>query len=322
MEKYLSKCLYSLIVPNLDDVEVLVINDGSKDSSSKIGHEYQDKYPKSFRIIDKENGNYGSCINRGLKEATGKYVKVLDADDSFNGSNFPPFIELLKTIDVDLVLSDFCIVDGQDKLISDEVIYLRDGEILPFSEAFRGIVKQLLNMHSVTYRRSIFDNIDYFQTEGISYTDQEWVFVPMLQVQTVFYYKQQIYRYLVGRSGQTMDNVVSNIGKLMTVIFHLSQVYDGYSVTCEPQMVAYNEYMKNQLSAQLNYIYTEGIVHRSYKISQLKDFDNRLNQFCPSTYEIIKHFKMYKMPYSTMWKYCGLTSWLFYFIWRVKNMIS
>lgn len=319
MEKYLSKCLDSLIVPNLDDVEVLVINDGSKDSSSKIGHEYQDKYPKSFRIIDKENGNYGSCINRGLKEATGKYVKVLDADDSFNGSNFPPFIELLKTIDVDLVLSDFCIVDGQDKLISDEVIYLPDGEILPFSEAYRGIVKQLLNMHSVTYRRSIFDNIDYFQTEGISYTDQEWVFEPMLQVKTLFYYKRQIYRYLIGRSGQTMDNVISNIGKLMTVMFHLSQVYDKYSVNYTSQTIAYNEYMKNQLRNQLNYIYTEGIVHRSYKISLLKDFDDRLNKLCPSTNEIIKQLKMYKMPYLIMWRYCGWISWLFYFIWKVKN---
>lgn len=84
MEKYLRHCLDSLIVPNMDKVEVLMINDGSKDSSSAIGHEYQNRYPKTFRVIDKENGNYGSCINRGLKEATGKYVKVLDADDSFD----------------------------------------------------------------------------------------------------------------------------------------------------------------------------------------------------------------------------------------------
>lgn len=86
MEKYLRRCLDSLIIDEdgMKQLEVLVINDGSKDSSSQIAHEYQDKYPDTFRVIDKENGNYGSCINRGLKEATGKYVKVLDADDWFD----------------------------------------------------------------------------------------------------------------------------------------------------------------------------------------------------------------------------------------------
>ena len=89
MEKYLDKCLTSLIVSDdkMPLLEVLVINDGSKDRSSEIAHSYEQKYPQTFRVIDKENGNYGSCINRGLKEATGKYVKVLDADDWFDTNN-------------------------------------------------------------------------------------------------------------------------------------------------------------------------------------------------------------------------------------------
>ena len=91
MEKYLDKCLTSLIIEDkklMKLLEVLVVIDGAKDRSSEIGHTYQDKYPETFRVIDKENGNYGSCINRGLKEAKGKYVKVLDADDSFDNGNF------------------------------------------------------------------------------------------------------------------------------------------------------------------------------------------------------------------------------------------
>src|SRR5574344_1376419 len=109
MEKYLRHCLDSLIVPNMDKVEVLVINDGSKDSSSAIGHEYQDKYPQTFRVIDKENGNYGSCINRGLKEATGKYVKVLDADDWYDSDECLKLILYLiydNTSDVDFLYTN------------------------------------------------------------------------------------------------------------------------------------------------------------------------------------------------------------------------
>lgn len=76
MEDLLSKCLSSLIVKNhLDMLEVLVVNDGSKDLSSEIAHQFEKENPDTFRVIDKENGNYGSCVNRGLKEAKGKYIK-------------------------------------------------------------------------------------------------------------------------------------------------------------------------------------------------------------------------------------------------------
>ena len=99
MENYLHKCLDSLLVEdkNLRDaLEVLVIIDGSKDRSSEIGHEYEEKYPGVFRVIDKENGNYGSCINRGLKEATGKYVKILDANYIQNKSVRINYMEIKK----------------------------------------------------------------------------------------------------------------------------------------------------------------------------------------------------------------------------------
>ena len=85
MEELLPRCLDSFLIKDkklMQQVEVLVVNDGSKDNSSSIAHRYEKLYPHTFRVIDKENGNYGSCVNRGLQEATGKYVKVLDADDS------------------------------------------------------------------------------------------------------------------------------------------------------------------------------------------------------------------------------------------------
>ena len=87
MEKYLDRCLTSLIVTNndlLERLEVIVVIDGAKDRSSEIAHSYQIRYPQTFIVIDKENGNYGSCVNRGVAEATGKYIKILDADDWFD----------------------------------------------------------------------------------------------------------------------------------------------------------------------------------------------------------------------------------------------
>ena len=72
MEAYIGKCLDSLLIPEFDQVEVLVVNDGSKDRSSEIAHRYADRYPDSIRVIDKPNGNYCSCINAALPQCTGR----------------------------------------------------------------------------------------------------------------------------------------------------------------------------------------------------------------------------------------------------------
>ena len=82
MERYIDQCLSSLLCgEEAEALEVLVVNDGSTDDSPRIAHAYEARHPNVFRVIDKPNGHYGSCVNRALAEATGKYVKVLDADD-------------------------------------------------------------------------------------------------------------------------------------------------------------------------------------------------------------------------------------------------
>ncbi|MDE5999791.1 MAG: glycosyltransferase family 2 protein, partial [Bacteroidaceae bacterium] len=85
MEQYLGECLTSMITQKSQELlEVIVVNDGSTDASSAIAHGFAAQYPTLFKVIDKENGHYGSCVNHGLKAATGKYVKILDADDFFH----------------------------------------------------------------------------------------------------------------------------------------------------------------------------------------------------------------------------------------------
>ena len=206
MEKYLHKCLDSLIIDNegMKQLEVLVINDGSKDSSSQIAHEYQDKYPDTFRVIDKENGNYGSCINRGLKEATGKYVKVLDADDSYNNDIFARYIFDLSKTDVDLILNDVATVNSNDNIFKKNVFHLTPGRLYGFDDLSKSVYKGIF-MHTIAYRTNIFKEMKYLQAEGISYTDQQWIFMPMVNVKSVLYINGCLYRYLIGREGQTVS---------------------------------------------------------------------------------------------------------------------
>ena len=207
MQDYLNRCLDSLVVsPELmGQLEVLVINDGSKDNSSAIAREYEAKYPETFRVIDKKNGNYGSCVNRGLAEAQGKYIKVLDADDWFDTDAFKSFLRALNEASSDLVLTSFNIVDATTGMAS--LAYnpnLEVGKVYNFVECTLDEVGVYM-MHAVTYRVELLRSISYVQTEGISYTDTEWVYNPMYAVETMTYNDCNVYQYLMGREGQTMD---------------------------------------------------------------------------------------------------------------------
>ena len=233
MEDYISKCLDSLIVPSIDKLDILVINDGSKDMTSEIAHEYEKKYPESIRVIDKKNGNYGSCINVGLPLAIGKYVKILDADDTYNTPELENFIKTLSEVEVDLVLSEYVRVNKDGQVIAKIQYSIRPNQELKFNEIL-GIAKDGFSMHAVCYKRSIFDGLNYHQTEGISYTDMEWIFLPMSNVNTVLYHNKIIKRYLIGREGQTMNEAIriKRSSHLIQLIKSMLKSYDLVSDIC------------------------------------------------------------------------------------------
>ena len=205
MQSYLHRCLDSLLLSDkqMEQLEVLVVNDGSKDNSSAIAHEYETKYPGVFQVIDKENGNYGSCINRGLKEATGKYIKILDADDWFDTAEFSRYVDELQRVDADMVLTNYQMVDDAGNLTSKYSYDIEPNKLFAFQEYTEPGV--YFAMHSITYRTEMLRRIDYRQTEGISYTDTEWVYYPQHGVRECIYLPYDVYRYVVGREGQTMD---------------------------------------------------------------------------------------------------------------------
>ena len=108
MEDYLAKGLGSVLgIPDPSVLDVIVVNDGSKDRTLEIARGFESRYPDVVTVIDKENGNYGSCINAALKEARGKYVKVLDADDYVDSAAFEALVKILETTDADVIVNDY-----------------------------------------------------------------------------------------------------------------------------------------------------------------------------------------------------------------------
>lgn len=290
MEKYLPYCLDSLLVRNSQDLlEVIVVNDGSKDSTLAIMQNYASSYPKLFRVVDKKNGNYGSCINAALPLATGQYVKVLDADDSFDTTNLDKFLEYLCNADADLVLSDYEIVN--DNRTRQRIIH--------YDLPINGVVSFLdicdnadfvdeIQMHAVTYRRELLLSIGYHQTEGISYTDQQWIFTPMIGVKSVAYFGKTIYRYLIGREGQTMDPKVKmrSMEHARKNSFGLVSDYETYKGKITSPKVT--SYLYSRLAWYIKDIYVFHITHYNrVNAAILRDFDQRLKNASTEIYDMI-----------------------------------
>ena len=289
MENYLHKCLSSLIVnKGLDNLEVLVINDGSKDSSLSIAREYETKFPNTFKVIDKENGNYGSCINRGLKEATGKYIKILDADDFFDINCFEYYLEKISDTNCDLVVNDFVRVYTDDTIIEDRNYKLTPETTLYFNKICqRGNFFKQIMMHAVAYKKEIFTRINYHQTEGISYTDNQWVFAPMSQVETVYYIHKPLYHYLVGRPGQTVDPTINlkRFNQEIKVIHDM--ILQRKELTYSHKEV--KEEMDNVIKGKLVWAYLKSLFPARKYVSdqQLKEFDCFLKKETPELHQFL-----------------------------------
>lgn len=108
VESCVRHCIDSMLINDiLDDIEILAINDGSKDNTIDILRDYETKYPSVIRVIDKENGGWGTAINLGIREAKGKYLKEVDADDWVSSENLKEYVSFLKDNNIDYIATDY-----------------------------------------------------------------------------------------------------------------------------------------------------------------------------------------------------------------------
>lgn len=228
MEAFLPQCVESIIrTTSRTLVEVVIVNDGSEDKTLRIAQQFVDKYPDTVRLIDKENGNYGSTINAALPVVQGEYVKILDADDRFEGSLLASFLTFLqKRRGVDMVVTPFVEAGKYRERKVKYNIYGRKvyefGKVYDAEQIFADGAIRFFSMHALCYRTELLRDMGYYQSEGLSYTDQEWAFYPLFAVQSIAFADIPLYRYNVSRAGRTMDEAV-----VMQSLAQLVKVTEG-----------------------------------------------------------------------------------------------
>lgn len=291
MEAYLERCLSSLLVEEdlMDLFEALVINDGSKDKTSEIGHRFEAAYPNTFRVIDKENGHYGSCVNRGLAEAKGTFVKILDADDSFDNDVFKEYLLFLEKEAVinsaDVIVSDYAEVDN-DLKVKKVTCYSSHPTPYSFAEVTDADRFEWF-IHCLTYRTDILKNNHYQQTEGIAYTDQEWAFIPMAFAEVLIKYDKILYLYTVGREAQSVNPRVhaKNLWMEVAVVKRLVRFYSSH----KNQLKELNRrFLFDRLQTIVTHLYQLYLLTFKKYIHQmepLEELDGMLKSDCPEIYE-------------------------------------
>ena len=238
VEKYIRKCIESIIVPQeyYNDLEVIIINDGTPDNSAIIAKEYESKYPKFIKVIDKENGGHGSTWNLGLQMAQGKYIRFLDSDDWFDKKNFITFLNKLSSSNSDLIFTNAVHLNIKDLSIIKDIRFSDtlkedveyDAETIVWDH-IRGS-EALTNFHTCTYKTELLKPLLPLFLEKQSYDDAILFIAPIIVSKTIRFYDLLIYNYIWGYATQSTsaENIRKQYPQFAKVIRSQNELIKKY----------------------------------------------------------------------------------------------
>ncbi len=213
-EGYLSKCVDSLLAGG-DDVEIILVDDGSTDGTAAMADEYERKYPSIVKAVHKENGGHGSAVNTGLEHATGLFFKVVDSDDWVKESAYRQILDILREQAggeqaLDMFISNFVYEKEGEK--KNKVMRYRhalpENRIFTWNEVRHFHKGQYILMHSVIFRTRLLKDCGLVLPEHTFYVDNLFVFEPLPFVRNMYYMDVNFYRYYIGREGQSVNENV------------------------------------------------------------------------------------------------------------------
>lgn len=214
-EAYMANCIESLL-PGGEEVEIIVVNDGSKDRTAQIAQEYAQKYPTIVKAVNKENGGHGSAVNTGLEHATGLFFKVVDSDDWVDDKAYKKVLDKLAELAgnspvLDMMISNF-IYDKEGakhkKVMKYSSHTLPKDRMFTWKEVGHFMKGQYILMHSVIFRTKMLKECGIRLPEHTFYVDNLFVFEPLPYVKNMYYLDETFYHYYIGREDQSVNEKV------------------------------------------------------------------------------------------------------------------
>ena len=237
-ENYMKKCVDSLLEGG-ENVEILIVDDGSSDKTAQIADEYAEKFPTIVRAIHQENGGHGEAVNTGLRNATGIFFKVVDSDDWVNKE---AYLKILSTLEhllggdksLDMLISNF-VYEKQGASRKKVMQYRR---CFPVEEMFgweqiRHMPKgKYLLMHSMIYRTRLLKDCGLKLPKHTFYVDNLFAFEPLPFVKNMYYLDVNFYRYFIGREDQSVHEsvMIKRIDQQLRVNRLMVEAYTRYDL--------------------------------------------------------------------------------------------
>lgn len=287
VEKYLEQTLDSFVDEQvLDEIEVLIVDDGSKDRTAEIGKRYEEEYPGAFKLVSKKNGGHGSTINKGIELATGKYFKVVDGDDWVYTSDFVKLVEALRNCDTDFVVTNYYEVDDVTGAKKERTFReLIQKPVWGFTELPEDI---LLPMHSLVIRTEILQKNQIHIDEKRFYVDIEYILFPIPYVDTVSYLDLFVYMYRVALQTQSVSikGFQKNMQHHMDVSLHLTEFLNEYMKNGgEEEKINYILKRTAIMVAEQASIFSSFSIFDKEKKEQFKQFDRQVKEKSSLVYE-------------------------------------
>lgn len=313
VEKYLRKCLDSVVNQTLKELEIICVDDGSTDNSGKICDEYALK-DKRIKVIHKENGGYGKAMNVGFGNAQGEYIGIVEPDDYILNGMYEKLYSLANSNDLDFIKSDYCEVNGKNKKILkfDETNELYHKVIKP-SENIDVLKNHGTNWCGI-YKNSFIKkfNIKHNETPGASYQDNGFWFLTNMYASKVMFISDVFYMYRTDNPNSSIQNK-EKVFCIKTEYDYIRNILEKNSVLKEKFLFIF------QYRKFLNYVFTFRRIDVKLKRKFLKIFKQEFEQAYQnkeidktlfSKKDLIKFYIIIKCPV------------VYYYIYLIKNFFS
>ncbi len=237
-EDYMSRCIDSLLKGG-DETEIIIVDDGSTDSTYEIAERYREANPAIVRVVHKENGGHGSAVNAGLDAAQGLYFKVVDSDDFVREEAYLKILEIIRDYAgsdhrLDMLISNYVYDKAGEKRhkVMQYRRFLPTGRIFTWKEAGHFTKGHYILMHSVIFRTKLLKQIGLRLPEKCFYVDNLYVFEPLPYVENIYYLDQVFYDYCIGREDQSVNQqvMISRIDQQIRVNRRMVDYYTDKSI--------------------------------------------------------------------------------------------
>lgn len=213
-QDYMEKCIDSLLIGG-EDVEIIIVDDGSKDMTPEIADSYAKKHPEIVRAIHQENGGHGEAVNTGIRNAQGIFFKVVDSDDWVDAEAYQKILATLRELvgngsQLDMLISNFVYEKegAKHKKVMKYTSAIPKEKLFTWKDVRHFSKGQYILMHSVIYRTQLLRDCGLELPKHTFYVDNLFVYVPLPYVKNMYYLDVDFYRYYIGREDQSVNESV------------------------------------------------------------------------------------------------------------------